>query len=90
MAKGPQGWVKCADHLPYYKDNSPAACHDSMTPRLARTSAGAPGLQGPLDWGSWGFNAARGRCSGQLRSSSVIPKHALAKRLEFELLVGRR
>jgi hypothetical protein len=22
MAKGPQGWVKCEDRLPYYKDNS--------------------------------------------------------------------
>jgi hypothetical protein len=34
----------------------------------ARTSVGAPGAQGPLEWGSWGFNAARGRCSGQHRS----------------------
>jgi hypothetical protein len=46
-----------------------AACHDSYTPRLARTSAGAPVVQGPLEWGSWGCNAARGRCSGQLRST---------------------
>ena len=22
MAKRPQGWVQCEDHLPYYKDNS--------------------------------------------------------------------
>ena len=44
---------------------------DSTTPRLARTSAGAPGIQGPLEWGSWGFNAARGRCSGQLRSNKM-------------------
>jgi hypothetical protein len=22
MAKGPQGWVQCEDHLPYYKDSS--------------------------------------------------------------------
>jgi hypothetical protein len=22
MAKGPQGWVQCEDHLPYYKDTS--------------------------------------------------------------------
>jgi hypothetical protein len=31
-AKGPQGWVQCEDHLPYYKDNScslpTAAVHD--------------------------------------------------------------
>jgi hypothetical protein len=73
MAKRSQGWVKCEDRLPYYKDSScssTATCRDSTTatPRLARTSAGAPGAQGPLEWGSWGFNAARGRCSGQLRS----------------------
>jgi hypothetical protein len=42
----------------------------TTTPRLARTSAGAgaPGVQGPLERGSCGFNAARGRCSGQLCS----------------------
>jgi hypothetical protein len=37
---------------------------DSTTPRLARTSAGAPGVQGPLEWGSWGFNAAQGAVPG--------------------------
>jgi hypothetical protein len=66
MAKRSQGWVKCEDRLPYYKDSS---CSLSLattprlrtaTPRLARTSAGAPGVQGPPEWGSWGFNAARG------------------------------
>jgi hypothetical protein len=56
-----------------------ATCHDrdstttttTTTPRLARTSAGAgapPGVQGPPERGSCGFNAARGRCSGELRS----------------------
>jgi hypothetical protein len=56
--------------FPTTKITPAAACHDSTTatPRLARTSAGAPGVQGPLEWGSWGFNVARGRCSGQLRS----------------------
>jgi hypothetical protein len=70
MAKGPQGWVQCEDRPPYMYTTkiTPAACHDSTTPRLARTSAGAPGVQGPLEWGFWGFNAARGRCSGQLHS----------------------
>jgi hypothetical protein len=57
MAKGPQGWVRCEDRLPYYKGNScrlprPRG-HDPTTPRLARTSAGAPGVQCPLEWGSW-------------------------------------
>jgi hypothetical protein len=45
MAKGPQGWVQCEDHLPYYKDNScglPLATtprprlHDSRGPRRGR------------------------------------------------------
>jgi hypothetical protein len=64
MAKRPQGWVRCEDHLRLYN----FYLLDSTTPRRARTSAGAPGVQGPLEWGSWGFNAARGRCSEQLRS----------------------
>jgi hypothetical protein len=72
MAKGAQGWVQCEDHLPYYKYNSCSLPRphdrDYPRPRLARTSAGTPEVQGPLEWGSCGFNAARGRCSGQLRS----------------------
>jgi hypothetical protein len=61
MDKGPQGWVKCEDRLPYYKDNSCGLPgphdHDPAT----REDLG-PGVQGPLEWGSWGswgFNAAR-------------------------------
>jgi hypothetical protein len=37
MAKGPQGWVQCEDHLPYYKDITPAACHDSTTTTRSMT-----------------------------------------------------
>jgi hypothetical protein len=52
---------------------APAACHlprphDHDSTTREDLSAGAPGAQGPLEWGSWGFGAARGRCSGQLRS----------------------
>jgi hypothetical protein len=33
----------------------------AVTPRLARAPAETPG--GPLEWDSWGYNAARARCS---------------------------
>jgi hypothetical protein len=73
VAKRSQGWVKCvrtAFPTPKIWLLQLATCHDSATttPRPAKTSVGAPGVQGPLEWGSWGFNAARGRCSGQLCS----------------------
>jgi hypothetical protein len=31
---------------------------DSTTPRPARTSAGAPRVQRPLEWGSWGLQCS--------------------------------
>ena len=77
MAKRSQGWVKCEDHLPYYRDSSCSLPlprlhdHNSTTREDLAAGAGAPGAQGPLEWGSWGFNAARGRCSGQLRSKKM-------------------
>jgi hypothetical protein len=80
MAKRSQGWVKCEDRLPYYTEIAPArslplprlhADHNSTTREDLAAGAGAPGVKGPLEWGSWGFNAARGRCSGQLRSKKM-------------------
>jgi hypothetical protein len=72
MPKGPQGWVQREDHLPYYKDNASCSLprlHDRDSTTREDPGGGArPGVQGPLEWGSWGFNAARGRCFGQLRS----------------------
>ena len=77
MAKRPQGWVKCEDRLPYYRGSSCSLPlprlhdHNCTTREDLAAGAGAPGAQGPLEWGSWGFNAARGRCSGQLRSKKL-------------------
>jgi hypothetical protein len=77
MAKRSQGWVKCEDRLPYYRDSSCSLPlprlhgHNSTTREDLAVGAGAPGAKGPLEWGSWGFNAARGRCSGQLRSKKM-------------------
>jgi hypothetical protein len=68
MAKRPRGWVKCEDRLPYYRDG-PCSLpltrlhdHNSTTREDLAAGARAPGVKDPLEWGSWGFNAARGRC----------------------------
>jgi hypothetical protein len=47
MAKGPQGWMQCEDHLPYYKDN-PCSLprlhdHDSTTREDPGGGARGPG-----------------------------------------------
>ena len=74
-------WVQCECEGPGRTTFPPpsttkiahAACHDpdstttTTTPRPARTSALGGSAQGPLEWGSWDVNAARGRCSGLLR-----------------------
>jgi hypothetical protein len=46
MAKGPQGWVQCEDHLPYYnKDNSCSLprLHDHDTTTREDLGGGTPG-----------------------------------------------
>jgi hypothetical protein len=47
MAKGPQGWVQCEDHLLYYKDNSCSLPrphnHDSTTRENPGGGARGPG-----------------------------------------------
>jgi hypothetical protein len=45
----------------------PARLHDRDSATREDLGGGARG-PGQLEWCSWGFNAARGRCSGQLRS----------------------
>ena len=99
MANRSQGWVKCEDRLPYYRDSSCSLPlprlhdHNSTTREDLAAGAGAPGAQGPLEWGSWGFNAARGRCSGQLRSkkmshaSRLWTKYKALSTKHLELLV---
>ena len=66
MAKRSQGWVKCEDRLPYYRD-SPCSLplplprphdHNPSTREDLAAGAGAPGVQGPPERGSWGSNAA--------------------------------
>jgi hypothetical protein len=58
MAKRSQGWVKCEDRLPYYRDSSCSLPlprpHDynSTTREDLAAGAGAPGAKGPLEWGS--------------------------------------
>jgi hypothetical protein len=57
---------------------TPAACHASTTttPRpVARTPARAPGVPGPLEWGSWGSNAARGHKMTRIASLEQSTKH---------------
>jgi hypothetical protein len=68
--RGHRGGCSVRSTFPTTK-TTPAACHDLTTPRLARTSAGAPGVQGPLERGSWGCNAAQGR-DGAVPGSSVL------------------
>jgi hypothetical protein len=59
MAKRSQGWVKCEDPLPYYRDSScslplPRRLHDhnhnSATREDLAAGAAAPGVKGPLEW----------------------------------------
>jgi hypothetical protein len=64
MAKGPQGWVQCEDHLPYYKDSPCSlplllkATRACITPRGARglRPRPSPDRQCPRSWvprGPW-------------------------------------
>jgi hypothetical protein len=65
MAKRSQGWVKCEDRLPYYRDSSCSLPlprphdHNSTTPRPARTSrrGGARG-KGPARVGLLGLQCS--------------------------------
>jgi hypothetical protein len=80
MAKRSQGWVKCEDRLPYYRNQKQllqlTTCHDSTTTtsRLARTSlSGGGGARGPGPARAGLLRLqCRARalfgCSGQLRS----------------------
>ena len=64
VAKRSQGWVKCEDRLPYYRDSSCSLPlprlhdHNSTTREDLAAGAGAPGAQGPPERDSWGSNAA--------------------------------
>jgi hypothetical protein len=64
MAKRSKGWVKCEDRLPYYRDSSCSLPlprlhdHNSTTREDLAAGAGAPGVKGPPERGSCGFNAA--------------------------------
>jgi hypothetical protein len=71
MAKRSQGWAKCEDRRAFptaYRDSSCSLPlprlhdHNSTTREDLAAGVGAPGVKGPLEWGSWGLNAARGRC----------------------------
>jgi hypothetical protein len=52
MAKGPQGWVQCEDHLPYYKDSSCSFPRPRPRPRLHDS-------RGPRGGGARGPGPAR-------------------------------
>jgi hypothetical protein len=74
MAKRSQGWVKCEDRLPYYRGSSCSLplprLHDHNSTTREDLAAGDQRISGSAEWRSWGFKAARGRCSGQLRSKT--------------------
>jgi hypothetical protein len=79
-AKGPQGCVQGEDRrLPYYKYNSSCGLprlhdHDPAT-REDLSQRGLPWYRARSSGAlSWGFNAARGRCSAQLRVQNKMTR----------------
>jgi hypothetical protein len=54
-------------NLPRLHDHDLPRLHDHDSTTRENLDGGAR-VQGPLEWGSWGVNAARGCCFGQLRS----------------------
>jgi hypothetical protein len=72
MAKGPQGWVQCEDHLPYYKHNSGSLprLHDhDPTTREDLGGGGGARDPGPARVGLLGLQCSAKALfpSGQLR-----------------------